>query len=368
VGTGPENAGDYTKSTNARKFVFALLLVSIVFNGVSLLIVGLHQFRSTALSGNRRATPRATSLTKELVKRLAVYPLFQAVTQVWTIWGEYDYRSKAAKSTFANGSQSDDEFYKQPYYLWCWALQFVLSPSAGIWFAVAFISLSRDARQRLLLRIQCLQFSYRGPRTTRDSLAVLFRLKSRRDGVSGIHSTPTLSCDDAPGAQPEVSHAEVSNPIVSDPQPASRSENTQRPNGPEDAISPSLPRLQDLDEQQLTDLIDQEAGFELPAEERSPRARTIRGSVLELAETYGRVLELATKFGGAARISAPRTENPMMIPRQLEQNMASDDIPQPRRLQPGSDAPAPPIANIVPLSSRPRPTEPDPSPPAGVKS
>jgi hypothetical protein len=90
--------------------------------------------------------------------------------------------------------------------------------------------------------------------------------------------------------------------------------------------------------------------------------------VLELAETYGRVLELATKFGGATRISAPRTDNPMMIPRQLEQNMASDDIPQPRRLQPGSDAPAPPIANIVPLSSRPRPTVPDPLPPAGVKS
>jgi hypothetical protein len=96
--------------------------------------------------------------------------------------------------------------------------------------------------------------------------------------------------------------------------------------------------LADLDEQQLTDLIDQEAGYE-PTEPEDPRRpRSQRGSVIELAEAYkGRVLELTARYGGSARLAESLTDNP--IASRQEQ---ADEIPsRSRRLQPHAFPPVP---------------------------
>jgi hypothetical protein len=99
--------------------------------------------------------------------------------------------------------------------------------------------------------------------------------------------------------------------------------------------------LADLDEQQLTDLIDQEAGYE-PTEPDDPRRpRSQRGSVIELAEAYkGRVLELTARYGGSTRLAESLTDNPI-VSRQ-DQAAASDEIPSSsRRLQPHAFPPVP---------------------------
>jgi len=106
--------------------------------------------------------------------------------------------------------------------------------------------------------------------------------------------------------------------------------------------------LADLDEQQLTDLIDQEAGYE-PSEPEDPkRPRIQRGSVIELAEAYkGNVLELTARYGGSTRLAESLTNNPI-VSRQA-QAAAADEIPsRSRRLQPHAFPPVP-----SPLSSRP---------------
>jgi hypothetical protein len=139
----------------ALQTVPAVKAASILFNVVCLVCIGVS---GASLASSRKRSikgegQRKASLTSELVRRLVVYPVIQIATQLPVLWDYWIYMPRAFDLRLGGSSSSDDSFYKTQDYRACWALQFVLTPSAGVWFAAAFVYLSKDVQKQFLARL-----------------------------------------------------------------------------------------------------------------------------------------------------------------------------------------------------------------------
>ena len=153
-----------SKSDFARnQVVHAVKAVSMVFNAVCLVSIIIAGAIAAGSASNRErqsmvgTAKRKASMTSELTRRLIVYPIVQILTQFPVLWDYWTYFPKAYTMQLDGQHESDDSFYKQPDYRACWLLQFVLTPTAGLWFAVSYIYLSKDIQKRLLSRFQQLR-------------------------------------------------------------------------------------------------------------------------------------------------------------------------------------------------------------------
>jgi len=295
--------------------VFAILSTSVFVNIIALIMVIWASFNIIArerksIGFSEKA--QKTTLTNELIKRLMAYPLVQAITQFPTLWDQYYFVDKAGK-ILLNRGQSDDNFYKTPAYYWCWLLQFILVPSAGLWFALAFLANSKQVRDRLSRRLRRAFKCLVRKSSENETSASEIPSKSVSVTQTTAESIATQSNEHVTGV--EVEHRQ--------------GEADYSPEEPKDTP------LAELDEQQLIDMIDRTG---VGAEERRDNGHPVRPSILDMVNTYGggHVLELAERFGGA-RVNTLRrsdrelsaTENHMMNRVSGSSNISTkDEIPK----------------------------------------
>ena len=240
------------------QLVQGIKALSIVLNVAAVATVAIFGMNHTRTSAKRSQTAdsrKKNSIADELIRRLTPYPLIQAVTQFPAVWDNYMFLPKAAGMSQNGGRDSDDAFYKQPDYRACWALQYTVLPSAGLFFFVALVYHSKDIQRRFFFRLR--QFS--GTKGTSDATDDAGRsswLSRKADGsLVAERKKSSVAAGAGSSAAGESASTSPPNTSMGTASPASPASPAAAASN-EDPIPPAIP-LSTLDEQQLADLIDE---------------------------------------------------------------------------------------------------------------
>ena len=353
----------------AQQFVQSIKLVSIILNLVCVLIIVSSGFARYARSFNGQGISRRNiaatakkkaSLTDELVKRLIVYPVVQALTQFPTFWDQFSYQILVNNIITKNGvSQTDDNFYKRPGYRLCWILQYTFTPSAGIWFAIAFILLSKDAQRKLVARIRKSSVCFSGTdiSTTKISFARPTFSSVSRPSLAipsslnlSVHQLDQPVADTVDDKQEEhgtdcVSLKLETSTVDTIPEQLNVTEHNISNQNDADIVV-----LSDLDEQQLMNLLDTASSQTLLQHSVRLGNPIVRSSVFELSSSYNAG---GNDFEDVTNPVSSHVTNPLshgrnnMIATEFDQDRASLHT---RRLQVAFESSGNHLINVVSTS------------------